>query len=155
MNYTFEFMFMPRIIDSFNSRPNPQTACLDSVGKLHLNFFKYDHMASARFDWSHFSVRKHAEKDVDYWFFTFPAPQKEPEAKWGIVVHYHGKFYHYYTFEKGNEDNYFFCQLERGRHENRGSYSQEFTEEKFISLALDQEEDEFAAALRALSRHHY
>ena len=152
MTYTFEYLFIPKIVDNSNRKEFSieSSVLLDAMESLHLCFSEYYPQQSALFDWAHFSIRKEMEIDLEYWLLSFPEPQTEPEARWGIIVHYKDQPYKYYTFEKGNNDKYFFCQIKDTQHRSCGSYPMELSEEKFIHLALEQAIDDIPARLRAL-----
>ena len=140
MTYTFEYLFLPKIINNSNQSDFSleSTILLDSLESLHISFSQHYPHQSAHFDWAHFSIRKEMKEGLEYWLLTFPEPQTEPEALWGIVVHYEDQPYQYYTFERGSGNKYYFCQLLDGRHINCGSHPQDLPLESFIHLALRQ-----------------
>ena len=152
MTYAFEYLFIPKIIDNSNKDEFSieSTILLDSFDSLQLSFSERHPSQSAHFDWEHFSIRKEMRAGVEYWLLTFPEPQSEPEARWGIIVHYKDQPYKYYTFEQGSNEQFFFCQVVGQQHRNCGGYPQELPEKEFIDLALQQAVDDIPARLRAL-----
>ena len=140
MNYTFEYFFIPMIVDNSNKDDYSfdDATLFDSFDSVELFFSEQYPSQSEKFDWEHLCIRKEMKSDVEYWFFTFPEPQSEPEARWGIIVHYNDQPYKYYTFEQGDNDLFFFCQVNNKQHQNYGSHSKEFSEKQFIELALQQ-----------------
>lgn len=137
MNYTFEHLFIPQIVNNSNK----DDFYLYSVeifdefefteGCFGENFPK----EKSHFDWKSFSICKEINQKLTYWLLRFPEPQKEPEAKWGLIIKKENKPYRYFTLELSENGHFVLCSNDGSTHKLHNTYEEDITVEKFIEDA--------------------
>ncbi len=138
MNYTFEYMFIPQLVNNSNKDDFELDSLevLDDFEFVEGAFEDRFPKESAKFDWKSLHITKEMSADVTYWLLHFPEPQKEQEAKWGLVLKKNNKPYVYYIFEKCEDGKFAIGSFKDGSHEKHGTYDADTTKEKFIEEAF-------------------
>lgn len=140
MRYTFEHMFIPKIVENSNKEDLELDSVeifddFDFVGGC---FSEYYPKEEKQFDWKNFSITKEMNYDVQYWVLSFPEPADAPEAKWGMIVKKENKPYRYFTFELAEDDKMALCTFEKGTHKLIATYPKETSKDEFVKLVLEQ-----------------
>ena len=134
MKYTFEFMFIPEMLED-GEFDNPEICAFNGIDSLEDEFENFAPEVDDPFFWEELEIVKHLSKKGSYWFFHFPEPEREPEAIYGMVVQDENKEWYYYTLEMGR-DQFFFCQTKNGRHKLITSISGDCKEEMFKKMVF-------------------
>lgn len=135
MKYTFEFIFIPQIINN-GEMGFPGIYAFDCMESLENAFKMLIGKEGEGFPWNELNIIKFISKEFTYWFFNFPKPEREPEAIYGVVLKKDDSIY-YYTLEKGQNDTYFFCKMERGKHILISELNGLCSENDFKKLVVD------------------
>lgn len=137
MNYTFEQLFIPLLVD-WGENELPGVLDCNDWKDLKMSFsMEYEHEAKDSFHWSELKVVKVMSMEEYYWFFYFPAPQRPPEAIWGMIIRDWCRNYHYYTLETGFDNQLFLCKPTIGEHVVIKSVPSGCTEEEFRQMVFD------------------
>lgn len=116
MKYTFEFMFIPKLIAN-GEFAFPDFHDFDDMELLEDAFEESGMIGDEPFPWDELTIVKHISRKCTYWFFRFPKPDKEPEAVYGMVVKRDFDDPCYYTLEMGEGDSYFLCKMDEDTHQ--------------------------------------
>ena len=140
MTYTFEYIFLPTIVENTDLGEcfEDNVMVLDNFETVYLSFTQLYPQSGDEFDWTQLRIRKEMTQELEYWLLTFPTPDREPLAKWGVVVQPDGGTPHYFTFEKASHGKYVFGGFDGKMHLNFGLYNEEdITEEMFVQMAIE------------------
>ena len=139
MNYTFEYIFIPHVVNNSNNDEMALDNCnmFDTFEFVQLYFSTEYPEDEEHFDWENFSIRKEISKDKTYWFLRFPSPQKEPEAKWGLIIKKEEEPFCYFTFESCQDGRFALCSYKDGVHRLHEFYNEDTTPEEFIQAAFN------------------
>ena len=93
------------------------------------------------FTWDEFTVSVESYEDILVFFYGFPKPQREPQAKYGaILIYQNNKKLEYYTLEMCNEPETWALGLNTSStHSLMGMYDMEPTKENFLKLIIPKE----------------
>lgn len=136
MKYTFEFMFIPRMVAN-GDFAYPNYHDFDDMQSLEDAFQGSGLAGDEPFPWDELSIVKYISKECTYWFFRFPKPDCQPEAVYGMVVQRTFDSPVYYTLEMGMENNYFFCKMDEVQHVNIKMIEGLCAEEVFKDMVLE------------------
>ena len=139
MRYTFEHLFIPRIVDNSNKEDFEldSVEIFDDFEFVGGCFSEYYPKEEKQFCWKDFSITKQMNYDVQYWVLSFPEPQSASEAKWGMIIKRENKPFIYFTLEMTEDDSLAFCCYDKGGHKVIENYPKETTKEDFVKLVLD------------------
>lgn len=135
MKYTFEFMFIPKLVAN-GDFAFPDYHDLDDMESLEVSFDECGMMGEGQFPWDELTIVKYISRKCTYWFLRFPKPDKEPEAIYGMVVKREFDVPLYYTLEMGNGDCYFLCKMDEDTHQVIQLVKELCTEDEFKELVL-------------------
>ena len=143
MNYTFEFVFIPSVVDNSNKDDITLDTCeiFDNFDLIECYFESNFPNESEDFNWNDLSIHKEINKKQMYWLMRFPSPQKEPEAKWGLIVKKADGPYRYITFELCHNGRFALCSFNNGRHMLHDFFDAGTTVEEFIDAACNMHSD--------------
>lgn len=136
MKYTFEYMFIPRMVEN-GDFAFPNYHDFDDMQLLEDAFEDSGLAGEEPFPWDDLSVVKFISKECTYWLFRFPKPERQPEAVYGMVVQRAFDLPVYYTLEMGMDDNYFFCKMDGMQHFNLKMMEGGCSEEAFKDMVLE------------------
>ena len=135
MKYTFEFMFIPEMMEE-GDFDNSGISVFNDIYSLEDEFEDFAPGVDDPFFWEELKIMKYISKYETYWFFHFPEPERVPEAVYGMVVKDENEEWFYFTLEKGQE-NLFFCKMKNGIHNLITSVSADCTEEMFKKMVFE------------------
>lgn len=115
MKYTFEYMFIPQLIEN-GDFAFPNYHDFDDMVSLKCALEEFGVRGDTPFSWDELTVVKYMSMQCTYWLFRFPKPEREPEAVYGMVVKSDVDEFSYYTLEMGDRGSYFFCKMKDGMH---------------------------------------
>ena len=136
MKYTFEYMFIPRLVEN-GDFAYPNCHDFDDMQSLEDAFEDCGLAGDEPFPWDDLSIVKFISRECTYWLFRFPKPERQPEAVYGMVIQRDFDLPVYYTLEMGMEDNYFFCKMNEGQHVNIKMIEGGCSEDAFRDMALE------------------
>lgn len=136
MKYTFEYMFIPRMVEN-GDFAFPNYHDFDDMQSLEDAFENSGLADEEPFPWDELSIVKFISRECTYWLFRFPKPERQPEAMYGMVVQRTFDSPVYYTLEMGMGDNYFFCKMDEGQHINIKMIEGLCSEEVFKDMVLE------------------
>ena len=136
MKYTFEYMFIPQMVEN-GDFAFPNYHDFDDMQSLEDAFEDSGLAGDESFPWDELSIVKFISRECTYWLFRFPKPERQPEAVYGMVVQRTFDSPVYYILEMGMEDNYFFCKMDEGQHVNLKMIEGLCTEEAFKEMVLE------------------
>lgn len=139
MNYTFEYLFIPQIVANSNNDDFDidSVEIFDDFEFIEGCFEEKFPKEANRFDWKNFSLCKEMNCKLTYWLLRFPEPQKDNEAKWGIILKKDNKPFSYFILEKSESDKLALCSFNNDVRSCHKMLDGDISVEKFIEEALD------------------
>ena len=79
MKYTFEYMFIPLMVEN-GDFAFPNYHDFDDIQSLEDAFEDSGLAGEEPFPWDELSIVKYISRECTYWLFRFPKPERQPEA---------------------------------------------------------------------------
>lgn len=138
MIYSLEYFFIPSVVEKSNLDEFDEGGAivLDAMDSFKLAFSLEFPEQARQFNWDDLCIIKKMTTKYEYWFLQFPLPEVEPNALWGMVVHYNDRPYQYFTFELTSKGNYALCSMTPMGHINYGIYDSDTKPDKFVELVM-------------------